>query len=101
MRDRLHCGHVQGATGSPACAVLDGSGTARAVLRTTRVDVVPFERVGEDHALAEGEGDRTLAFWRGVHRDFFERFASHDRGFRQDMPVVCERFRMVYPEVRA
>ena len=42
--------------------VLDGSGTARAVLRTTRVDVVPFGLVGEDHAFAEGEGDRTLAF---------------------------------------
>ncbi len=80
--------------------VLDGSGTARAVLRTTRVDVVPFGLVGEDHAFAEGEGDRTLAFWRDVHRDFFERFASHDRGFREDMPVVCERFRVVYPAVR-
>lgn len=80
--------------------ILDGSGTPRAITVTTDVRIVPFDEVGEAHAHAEGEDDRTLASWRRIHRDFFTRYASHDRGFRDDMPVVCERFRVVYAAPR-
>jgi uncharacterized protein YhfF len=31
-----------------------------------------------------------------VHQRFFTEHASHDRGFEPDMPVVLERFRVVY-----
>ena len=51
-----------------------------------------------EHAEAEGEGDRSLEFWRRVHEDFFTRHASHDRGFAADMPVVLEDLRVVYSE---
>ncbi|WP_156761576.1 ASCH domain-containing protein [Microbacterium karelineae] len=76
--------------------ILDGSGAPRAVLQNTSVEIVPFRDVTEEHAFSEGEDDRTLASWRRIHEDFFTRYASHDRGFRDDMPIVCERFRLVY-----
>lgn len=50
--------------------ILDSRGDARCVIKTTRVCVVPFDKVSEAHAYKEGEGDRTLAFWRETHRDF-------------------------------
>jgi uncharacterized protein YhfF len=77
--------------------VLDGEGHPRALVATTGVEVVPFDAVGEDHALAEGEGDRSLASWRDRHEQFFREHDPHGRGFRSDMPVVLERFRVLYP----
>ena len=75
--------------------VLDGAGHPRALVVTTEVSVVPFGEVGEDHARAEGEGDRTLASWRRDHERFFAEHAAG--GFSPDMPVVLERFRRLYP----
>ncbi len=73
--------------------VLDGAGHPRALVETTSVDVVAFSEVGEDHARDEGEGDRSLAHWRRVHAEFFGGPAG---GFEPDMPVVLERFRLVF-----
>jgi len=39
----------------------------------------------------EGEGDRSLAFWRSAHRAYFTRLGQ----FAEDMPLCCERFRVV------
>src|SRR5699024_7216869 len=43
--------------------ILDGAGRPRAVLEVTSVRIVPFDQVTEEHARAEGEGDRTLGTW--------------------------------------
>ncbi len=78
--------------------VVDSSGTPRALVVTSRVRTVPFDEVDAAHAHAEGEGDRTLEYWRRVHRDFFTEHASHDRGFAEDMPVVLEELRVLHAE---
>ena len=41
----------------------------RAVARVTRVDVKPFRAIDSDDACDEGEGDRSLAYWRAAHYD--------------------------------
>ena len=76
--------------------LLDGAGHPRALVEATDVSVVPFDEVTEEHAFLEGEGDRSLAEWREVHERFFTEHAGHDRGFSTDMPVVLERFEVVY-----
>jgi uncharacterized protein YhfF len=76
--------------------ILDGQGRPRALIECTAAEVVPFDEVDEEHAYLEGEGDRSLEHWREVHQRFFTEVATHDRGFQEDMPVVCERFRVVY-----
>jgi uncharacterized protein YhfF len=75
--------------------VLDGAGHPRALVVTTDVRVVPFDEVDADHARDEGEGDRSLDHWRAVHERFFAQHA--DGGFLPEMPVVLERFRVLYP----
>lgn len=75
--------------------ILDGGGAPRAVLEVTGIDIIPFDQVSDEHAHAEGEDDRTLATWRRIHERFWREFATTD--FRPDMPVVCERFRVVHP----
>lgn len=76
--------------------LLDGAGTPRAVIETLEVEIVPFDRVSAAHAHAEGEGDRSLAHWRSAHERFWRTHAENPRGFEADMPVVCERFRLVH-----
>lgn len=76
--------------------IIDGLGRPRAVIVTTAVDIVPFAEVGAEHARSEGEGDRMLAAWREIHERFWRRLGSSDRGFSREMPVVCERFRVVF-----
>ncbi|MDI6942112.1 ASCH domain-containing protein [Microbacterium barkeri] len=76
--------------------ILDGSGAPRAVIRTTSVRVVPFDEVDAEHAHAEGEGDRTLAAWRAIHERFWSEHGESGRPFSPDMPVLCERFELVF-----
>ena len=76
--------------------LLDGAGHPQALVEITDVRIAPFDEVDEEHARREGEGDLSLAHWREVHRQFFLDVATHDRGFESTMPVVLERFRVVY-----
>ncbi|MFE1085049.1 ASCH domain-containing protein [Brevibacterium sediminis] len=74
--------------------ILDGRGRPRALIETTAIDIVPFCEVTAEHAHSEGEGDRTLAAWREIHERFWQEHGR--RGFAPEMPVVCERFRLLF-----
>lgn len=77
--------------------ILDSKDEAVCIIKTTHVNVVPFEQVGEDFSWKEGEGDRSLRYWRKVHTKFFEEeFASYDMTFNEKIKVVCEVFERVY-----
>lgn len=77
--------------------ILDGTGAPRAVIRTTSLEIVPFDEVTAEHAHAEGEGDRTLSAWRDIHERFWRQHSESPRGWAPDMPVLCERFTLVHP----
>lgn len=77
--------------------ILDGSAAPRAVIRTTALEVAPFDRVDAEHAYSEGEGDRTLEYWRSAHERYWRRHSTSPRGFASDMPVLCERFELIWP----
>lgn len=80
--------------------ILDGAGSPLCIVETTQVEVKPFNQVGAAHAYDEGEGDRSLAFWREVHWHFFSRTCQAiGRTPSETMPVVCERFRVVYRHI--
>ncbi len=81
--------------------VTDGRGVPHALVVTTRVEVVPFSEVSDEHAYLEGEGERTLATWREVHERVFTEHAAHGRGFSPDMPVVLQRFAVLYSRTSA
>ena len=71
--------------------VLDGSGTPRCVIESTEVTYRRFSEVDAAFAHDEGEGDRSLAYWRQAHRTYFGRLGK----FSEDMMLMCERFRLV------
>lgn len=79
--------------------VTDGHDRARALLRTTDVRIGPLSSVDDQFAWDEGEGDRTRADWLRTHVEFFSRLMpTIGEEFHDDMPVVFERFEVVYAE---
>lgn len=69
------------------------------IIETTQLDIVPFNQVSEEFARVEGEGDKSLAYWKKVHWEFFtEEMQALGREAVETMPVACERFRVVYPD---
>ena len=77
--------------------ILNGGGDPLCVVETMEVEVRRFDEVVEQFAREEDEGDRSLEHWRGAHRRFFSRtLANIGREFDEAMPLVYERFRVVY-----
>jgi uncharacterized protein YhfF len=71
--------------------VLDGHGHPRCVIESVEVDFRRYGDVDATFAFDEGEGDRSLAYWREAHRRYFGRLGK----FSDDMMLMCERFRLV------
>ena len=78
--------------------ILDSQNQAVCIVEVTKVSVQPFHQVSADHAYKEGEGDKSLAYWRQVHEDFFtDCLGEAGLTFTPDSKVVLEEFRKVYP----
>ncbi len=78
--------------------VLDSHDKAICIIQIKKVSVVPFNQVSADHAFKEGEGDKSLAYWRQVHEELFtEWMAEAGLAFSEEMGVVLEEFCKVYP----
>ena len=73
------------------------SGAPVCVIETRQIEVLPFEQVSAEFAAFEGEGDGSLAYWRRVHWAYFGRECIRlGREPSLAMPVVCERFGVLY-----
>lgn len=78
--------------------ILNGSGDPLCIIETLEVEVKPYNAVDANFAYDEGEGDRTLEYWRAAHWHFFERTCAQiGKAPQLDMPLVCERFKIIYP----
>jgi len=66
----------------------DGDGRPRAVLRTVKLVQSRFCDVTPEFAQKEGEGDRSLVWWRDAHERYFRRNGN----FSPEMMLWCEEF---------
>lgn len=77
--------------------VLNSKNEAVCIIKTLKVYVTEFDRVSDEHAFKEGEGDRSLEYWRSVHENFLKNeLASVQRSFDEKTKVVCEEFEVVH-----
>jgi uncharacterized protein YhfF len=68
------------------------------VVRTTWIEVIRFNDVDAQFAYEYGEGDRTLEGWRKMFLTYYSSAcAVLGREMSTDAPLVCERFRVLYP----
>jgi uncharacterized protein YhfF len=82
---------MKGAELGKSMVVLDGSGRPRAVLRTVELRKRRFDEVEASFAFDEGEGDRSLDYWRAAHQCYFTRLKLYE----PQMMLWCERFELV------
>lgn len=79
--------------------VTDFDADPKLILRTTEIRILPFNEVDARFAFDEGEGDQSLEFWRKVHWDYFTKsLALLGKEASEDMPIICERFEVLYPK---
>ncbi len=77
--------------------VLYGNDDPLCIIETTEVEIRSYEEVDARFAYEEGEGDRSLEYWREAHWRFFSRTLPNvGKEPTMDMPLVCERFRVIY-----
>lgn len=78
--------------------VTDYFGNARCIIRTKKIDILPFKDVSAEFARTEGEGDKSLEYWRTGHIAFLGReLATMGKTMDEDVLVVCEEFEKVFP----
>ena len=79
--------------------ITNWSGEPKCVTEVIEVEIKPFNEVTADFAFEEGEGNKSLEFWREVHWKFFSEECDQ-LGLvpSEDMPVVLEKFKVVYQE---
>ena len=77
--------------------VLDGNDAPLCIIETTEIEIHPFDKVTAAFAAEEGEGDLSLEYWREAHWSYFSRaLPKIGREASLDMPLICERFRLIY-----
>ena len=77
--------------------ILNSNEEAVCIIKTLKVYVTEFNQVSQEHAFKEGEGDRTLDYWRKVHIRFLtNELASVNKTFDENTKVVCEEFEVMY-----
>lgn len=72
--------------------IQNSKGEPKCVIHLIETRIVKFNEIDEEHAYLEGEGDRSLSYWRKVHLDFF---SAYD-GFTESSEILCERFKVVF-----
>ncbi|MEU9187859.1 ASCH domain-containing protein [Streptomyces sp. NPDC048484] len=83
-------------------AVVDSEGRRVAVIEMTEVRVIRLADVDLQHALDEGEGDKSVGEWRAGHERFWhsaevrEELDDPDFTVDDDTQVLAQRFRLVH-----
>lgn len=83
-------GHLQVVTnwdGAPVC-----------IIEVTSVTKCKYNEVTAEFAALEGEGDKTLEWWKNAHWNFFSKECEElNIAPSEDMLLVLEQFKTVYP----
>lgn len=73
--------------------ILDGNSNEVCVTVNTKVYSLSFKEISEEYAYKEGEGDKSLEYWKKVHKNFFVKEAEGN--FDESMEVLCEEFELL------
>lgn len=77
--------------------ILDSKSEPRCIVKTINIEIYPFDKVSKEVAMAEGEGDLSIEYWKQAHNYFFTPFLE---GLKiKDLnkeKVVTEFFQLVF-----
>lgn len=82
--------------------VLTAANAPLCLVRVTKIETTPFREVTPEFAASEGEGDLSWDYWATVHQRYFEKqLAGWGETWRDDLPIVCESFELLWPPAAA
>lgn len=77
--------------------ITTGNGLPGCIIKTEEVRKRKFKDITEEEAGLEGEGDLSLKYWRKVHEHFFRiEYEEKGKDFSEEIPVLFERFEVIY-----
>jgi len=77
--------------------ILDWDGNPKCIIETTKVDKYKYKDVPEKFAEIEGEGDKSLDYWKKVHHRFFTEESNRiGTKFTDNSIIICEQFKLIY-----
>lgn len=77
--------------------VLGRDDTPKCIIECMKVYTIIFKDADEELAYKEGEGDRSLSYWRQAHLDFFGwLYPEMGLEFNEDEKIVVEEFKLIY-----
>ena len=63
------------------------------MIELEKLVIKPFGDITVELAIAEGEGDLSLEYWRKEHERFFRKYCKN---FNEDLKVVSEYFKVLH-----
>lgn len=79
--------------------VTDWKGNPKALIETTKIEPTPYNRITLKFAETEGEGDKSLQYWKRVHQEYYTReMKPYNEKFNENMIIICEYFKTIYTE---
>lgn len=77
--------------------ITDWHGKPRAIIETIRIDPTPYNEITPGFAETEGEGDKSLDYWKKVHKAYYKReMEPYGDNFEENMIIICEYFKTIY-----
>lgn len=77
--------------------ILNSNNEPKCIVKTIRIERYQFDRVPEEVAIAEGEGDLSLKYWRKAHIEFFKPYLKSWGVIELDKEtLITEFFEVVY-----
>jgi uncharacterized protein YhfF len=77
----------------------DFAGAPRCLVQMEECVLLKFSEIGPEHTACESPAARDLDVWRGIHRGYWTPILEAEgRAFTDDLPVLFQRFRLLYAE---
>jgi uncharacterized protein YhfF len=77
--------------------VTNWDGEAQCIIKLTSVKLKHYFSIDAAYAQLEGEGDKSLDYWKKVHWDYYTReLEPYGRVPRESMILVCQEFERIF-----
>lgn len=77
--------------------VTNWDGEPKAIVKTTKVEIVKWKDITAEYAFVEGEGDKSLAYWKKAHLEYYTKeMKEYGEYPNEDMEIVCEYFESIF-----
>ena len=77
--------------------VTNWEGDAQCIIQLTSVTLKPYFSIDASYAQLEGEGDKSLEYWKKTHWDYYTReLEPFGRVPRESMILVCQEFERIF-----